>query len=295
MRNGNQMLTGAIKQACARVCAAAALICGLLCSSAFVAGAPQMAFADMDAGATPRVQEEGQASVLVGDAVRLTRLSDASVLVELMNADEQTTVSLGLEALNATGASLGGSVFTFTPETRGLPTAHAVPNGDGLTIVVSNGVHAISSSGPTFALGTLALPEGAAKVAVTSLTRIGAGGAEGTLEGTGPNLGELALAQSPESGGEPSNTQNTSNTTNKDDSSNTQEPGGDGDNGGNGGNNGGPNGGDQGGGKDMPQTGDGQVIDASAFLLLAGGAALIAAVILILRRRSQKSQRDEGM
>lgn len=281
-----------LTHACGRLAVALALTFGL----GFAwAGAPAFT------GASVAFAEDAPLTALAANGqVKLTKLDDGSVLVELLNAHEVSTTSVGLEAQSANGASLAGCSFEFTPEAQALRVCHAVPNGNGLVLVVSNGRSMISADGNVFALGTLRLPEGAAKVTVTEHSTVNPSDAEALTLGADGTLGSLLLAKAPGTGDgtdtdpkpdpeekpgqtTPPTTDGdggpTSNTTKPDDVSKDPRPSiirdtvptstvrtvtAD--------------------GKNLAQTGDERTIDASAFLLMAGGAALLAAVLFRLRR-----------
>ena len=279
----------------ARLFAAGALAFGLMMGAASV---PQAAFADTDGGASSAVDAESSVTVAEGK-VMLTKQGDDAVLVALTDADNLRAADVGLEARSADGTALAGASFTFSPVAEALPTDHVVQNGAELRVVVSNGTGALSRDA-SLELGTFTLPEGAAKVAVTQFVQIGTDGAEGSATISPDD--ELVMAEGgstppPDEG----NTAPGGNTTNP--GGNTTVPGGNtsdiggsqnpdgsggaGNNGGAGSGAGGANGGSGSGNSNLPQTGDGQLMDISALLLIAGAAALIGGVILILRRTTR--------
>lgn len=305
------------QHALARSVAAGALVLGLAFGS-FGTMMPQVAFADTDAGARTQVQD-ADASVLVGDGtVRLTKLGSSSVLVELMRADAQSAADVGLEARAADGQALPGATFAFTPEAEALPTHHVIANGNEVRVVVADGQQALSPDSAVFALGTLSLPADAAKVVVASLALMDQAGQE-----TEPELGASAeLVISAGSGDQPPNgdgsgnqdgngnatnngSGNTTNVIPPDGTLNgdgtggvdgtggaqntTNPPGGTGGiNGGTGTNGGSGGSGGTSNGKDLPQTGDGQLVDASALLLIGGAASLLAGAIIFFRRHNPR-------
>lgn len=291
-----------------RLFAAGALACGLMMGAAAMA---QPAFADTDAGASSTVHAESSVTVAEGN-VMLTKQSSNTVLVALTDADDLRAADVGLEARSADGTALPGASFTFSAAAEALPTDHVIQNGAELRVVVSNGTGALSPNA-SLELGAFTLPEGAVKVAVTRFVQIGTDGAENGAAISSDD--ELVMADGgitpPPDEGNTTPGGNTSgpggNVTDPD--GNTTPPGGNasnvdgsqnpgtsgGANGGTGsnGNNGGAGGGSNGGGSgsgnsNLPQTGDGQLMDISALLLIAAAAALIGGVILILRRTTRQ-------
>ena len=296
----------------ARLFAAGALAFGLMMGAVSV---PQAAFADTDGGASSAVDAESSVTVAEGN-VTLTKQGDDAVLVALTDADNLRAADVGLEARSADGTALAGASFTFSPVAEALPTDHVVQNGAELRVVVSNGTGALSRDA-SLELGTFTLPEGAAKVAVTQFAQIGTDGAEG-IATISPD-DELVMAEGgstpPPDEGNTAPGGNTTvpggnttvpggNTTNP--GGNTTVPGGNtsdiggsqnpdgsggagnnGNDGGTGSGAGGANGGSGSGNSNLPQTGDGQLMDISALLLIAGAAALIGGVNLILRRTTR--------
>ncbi len=303
---------------------AVALACGLAWGS--VAAAPHVAFAEQ-AGDDARVvaddpvtAQEPQPSAVVADGnVRLTKLTDATVLVELLQAQARTSASVKLGALDAQGNALGGCTFAFTPEALALASCHAVSHDDLLTVVVSNGTDAITADSDRFVLGTLTVPADTARVAVLGMEGVTTSGGVDSVPG--PDDADDALSMLPGDGpggdGDPDDSQDPAGPGDADD---TQKPGGPdgstppgsgdgnggaqgdgnadgagGTGGGSGNGPGGSNGGSgssggtaQGGKSNLPRTGDGQVVDASALLLIAGAAALTACVVLFFRRGRQR-------
>lgn len=298
-----------------RLFAAGALACGLMMGAAAM---PQPAFADTDAGASSVVHADSSVTVAEGN-VMLTKQSSNTVLVALTNADALRAADVGLEARDASGTALPGASFAFSAAAEALPTDHVIQNGAELRVVVSNGTGALSPDA-SLELGTLTLPEGAAKVAVTRFVQIGTDGAENSASIASDDeliMTEGGTTPPPDEGNTDTNTTpggNTSgpggnvvdpggnttvpggNTSNVDGSQNPGNSGGanggtgnNGNNGGAGSGTGGSNGGGSGSGNgDLPQTGDGQLVDISALLLIAAAAALIGGVILILRRTTRE-------
>lgn len=295
---------------------AAALACGLAWGS--VAAAPHVAYAEQagdDARAVaddPVTAQESQPSVVVADGnVRLTKLTDATVLVELLQAQARTSASVKLGALDAQGNALGGCTFAFTPEALALASCHAVSHDDLLTVVVSNGTDAIAADSDRFVLGTLTVPANTARVAVLGMEGVTTSGGVDSVPGSSDVDDALSMLPSGGPGGDddPDDSQDPAGPGDADD---TQKPGdpdgstppgsGDGNadgaggtGGGSGSGSGGSNGGSgssggtaQGGKSNLPRTGDGQVVDASALLLIAGAAALTACVVLFFRRGRQR-------
>lgn len=288
-----------------RLLAAGALACGLMMGAVAM---PQFAFADTDAGASSTVHADSSITVAEGN-VMLTKQSSNTVLVALTNADDLRAADVGLEARDASGAALPGASFAFSAAAEALPTDHVIQNGTELRVVVSNGNGALSSDA-SLELGTLTLPEGAAKVAVTRFVQIGTDGAENGASIASDDeliMTEGGTTPPPDEGNTDTNTTpggNTSgpggnvvdpggNTSNVDGSQNPGNSGGANGGTGNNGNNSGAGGGSNGGGSgsgnsNLPQTGDGQLVDISALLLIAAAAALIGGVILILRRTTHE-------
>lgn len=294
---------------------AVALACGLAGGS--VAAEPHVAFAEQagdDARAVaddPVTAQESQPSVVVADGnARLTKLTDATVLVELLQAQARTSASVKLGALDAQGNALGGCTFAFTPEALALASCHAVSHDDLLTVVVSNGTDAIAADSDRFVLGTLTVPADTARVAVLGMEGVTTSGGVDSVPGSDDVDDALSMlpGDGPGGDGDPDDSQGPAGPGDADD---TQKPGGPdgstppgsgdgnadgaGGTGGGSGSSGGSNGGSgssggtaQGGKSNLPRTGDGQVVDASALLLIAGAAALTACVVLFFRRGRQR-------
>lgn len=168
---------------------AVALACGLAGGS--VAAEPHVAFAEQagdDARAVaddPVTAQESQPSVVVADGnARLTKLTDATVLVELLQAQARTSASVKLGALDAQGNALGGCTFAFTPEALALASCHAVSHDDLLTVVVSNGTDAIAADSDRFVLGTLTVPADTARVAVLGMEGVTTSGGVDSVPGS---------------------------------------------------------------------------------------------------------------
>lgn len=323
MRKGAMMQTAKLSTLIGRCAVAGVLAFGI--AFAGVAGAvstPQTAFADTDDGAATQVHATDEPVSITKDGVRLTKLTRNTVLVELTEANTLCAVDVGLEPRATDGQALEGARFSFTPEALALATHHDVANGAEIRVIVTNGMQPLSSDGGSFVLGELAVPEEASKVAFTKLVQVEEGGLETGSgispynvlvldEGSAPGPGEGDTTNNG-SGNATTNTGNTTdtgsmgNTTNTGNGTpsgnpshagNTSNTGGGSDNGGSGGStggsgNGGANnngvGGTTSNGTNLPQTGDPQVLDASAFLLIGGAAALIAAVIILIRRKGTR-------
>lgn len=271
---------------------------------------PAPAFAAEDGNAPTAVRAADEAATVADGSLRLTKLDDGTVLVELLGADQQSAVDVGLQARDAQGAALSGATFAFTPEAEALPTHHDVVNGAEVRLVVANGFSAISSDGGTFVLGTLSVPANTAKVSVSNFTQVDAAGSERTV--TVPESDSLVLGNvvvNPGDDPAPGNTSNTNTNTNtaantgvntstntatntatntSNSNSNTQtgnrpniiqetvRPT--------------PTTGVRATGMKLAQTSDAKLLDASALLLIGGAAALLAAVIIAFRRHLTRSR-----
>lgn len=309
--------TSTLRNAAGRCAAAAVLTFALALGS--MGAFPVPALAETEGTLSTFVDEKAAPEVITVHSVQFTKTSKNTVLVSLTQATKDSAVSVELGALDKNGQQLDGCTFAFTDAAKALPTCHDIKRGLNWDLVVSNGIRPISADADVFDLGTLTVPEGTAKAAVHALVSIEGTAGERIPATTADNLGELVMdaALVPSDPDDPGSTDDPTNTDkpgNTDEPGNTDKPGNTTDPGnisdpGNVQNPGGSGGGttDDGNGsqgssnngtknnyvvksntKKLPQTGDGQVIDASAMLFIAGGAALAAVAVLFFRKRRQQ-------